>query len=218
MTKQKAPKAQADTLVWIEQSLRDFGVSGLSVRDLIEFLKAALKSTNAAVRTSATKAIVTLKLCVGSGQFGIPCRLRAILIPLDRLDISSFLQDVNPALLTTIQAEFDKISGETAPAPTRFSADNTSAATSSSAGGSGAAKGSDADDALDQLFPRVDLEKLLSNATVNACNDANWKTRKEALESIQSTLEANKRLKPSNLCTLILDTLFSFLIFCRQPI
>ena len=71
MTRQKAPKAQADTLVWIEQSLRDFGVSGLSVRDLIEFLKAALKSTNAAVRTSATKAMVTLKLCVGSGSFNI---------------------------------------------------------------------------------------------------------------------------------------------------
>lgn len=116
-------------------------------------------------------------------------------------DISSFLQDVNPALLTTIQAEFDKIAGETAPAPTRFSADNASATTASGSGGTRSTKGGDADDALDQLFPRVDLEKLLSNATINACNDANWKTRKEALESIQSTLEANKRLKPSNLCT-----------------
>lgn len=91
--------------------------------------------------------------------------------------------------------------------------------TTSGSGGAGAAKGADGDDALDQLFPRVDLEKLLSSATVNACNDANWKTRKEALESIQSTLEANKRLKPSNLCQSQSSSSFSLiLIFLRQPI
>lgn len=66
MTKQKAPKAQADSLVWVEQSLQDFGIAGLSIRELIDFLKNGLKSSNAAVRTSATKTIVTLKLCVGS--------------------------------------------------------------------------------------------------------------------------------------------------------
>lgn len=75
MTKQKAPKAQADSLVWVEQALRDFGIAGLSIRDLIEFLKNALRSTNAAVRTSATKTIVTLRLCVGSGE-SLPSRLR----------------------------------------------------------------------------------------------------------------------------------------------
>lgn len=66
MTKQKAPKAQADSLVWVEQAIRDFGIGSLSVRELIDFLGSALKSTNAAVRTSATKTLVTLKLYVGS--------------------------------------------------------------------------------------------------------------------------------------------------------
>lgn len=67
MTKQKAPKAQADAYLWVEQSIRDFGVAGISVRDLIEFLKVGLKSTNAAVRTNATKALVTLRIFVGAG-------------------------------------------------------------------------------------------------------------------------------------------------------
>lgn len=68
MSKQKAPKAQADALIWIDQSLREFGVAGVSIRDMIEFLKTALKSTNALVRTNATKAVVTLRLCFGSGE------------------------------------------------------------------------------------------------------------------------------------------------------
>lgn len=67
MAKQKAPKALADSLVWVDRAIREFGIGGLAVRELIEFLKVGLKSTNAAVRTNATKALVTLKLYVGAG-------------------------------------------------------------------------------------------------------------------------------------------------------
>lgn len=52
---------------------------------------------------------------------------------------------------------------------------------------------------MDELFPRVDFDRLVSSAQVQACNDANWKVRKEALEGIRDILEANKRLKPSGL-------------------
>lgn len=69
MTKQKAPKAQADAMAWVDQAIRDFGIGGLSVREMIDFLKVGLKSTNAAVRTSATKTLVTVKLFVGAGKF-----------------------------------------------------------------------------------------------------------------------------------------------------
>lgn len=121
-----------------------------------------------------------------------------------RADISTFVQDLNPALLTTIEGEFDKIASEQRPEPTRVSADNAAAA-SSAGGANGASSKANEDAALDDLFPRVDLEKLLTSANVNACNDANWKARKEALELVQSTLEEHKRLKPSNLCSSLLD-------------
>lgn len=66
LSKQKAPKFLADALTWMEQALIEFGIAGLSLRSLIEFLKAALKNSNAAVRTSATKTLVTVKLFAGS--------------------------------------------------------------------------------------------------------------------------------------------------------
>lgn len=179
MTKQKAPKAQADALSWVEQCLRDFGIRGLAIREMIDFLKNGLKSSNAAVRTSATKTLVTLRLFVGP-------------------DILSFLQDLNPTLLSSIEADFAKISHEPAPAPTRESGDNQAAA-SAKAGRSDPVGGSEdaAAAALDDLFPRQDVERLIPASVVAACGDANWKARKEALEQMQSTLEANKRIKPN---------------------
>jgi cytoskeleton-associated protein 5 len=68
MGKQKAPKAQADALIWIKQALIDFGISGLPLRDMVAFLKTALQSSNAAVRSAATSVLVTLRLFVGTGE------------------------------------------------------------------------------------------------------------------------------------------------------
>lgn len=68
LSKQKAPKVLADALTWVDQALTDFGIAGLSLRGLIEFLKTALKNSNAAVRTNATKILVTVKLFAGSSK------------------------------------------------------------------------------------------------------------------------------------------------------
>ena len=65
LSKQKAPKVLADSILWIDSALTDFGVAGVSLRGLIDFLKAALGNSNAAVRTNATKTLVKVKLFVG---------------------------------------------------------------------------------------------------------------------------------------------------------
>lgn len=67
LLKQKAPKVLADAVNWFNTALMEFGIAGLAMRNLIEFLKAALQNSNAAVRTSATKTLVTVKLFAGSG-------------------------------------------------------------------------------------------------------------------------------------------------------
>jgi cytoskeleton-associated protein 5 len=104
------------------------------------------------------------------------------------------LEDINPQLLGTIQSEFDKVEGTPAPQPTRTSADVASIAPTSAAGGKAAA------DPLEELFPRVEIDGLLKGTTIlaDAKNDA-WKTKKEALETLQAILDqgANKRLKPT---------------------
>ncbi|KAG2028354.1 hypothetical protein BDR03DRAFT_1027706, partial [Suillus americanus] len=46
--KQKAPKVLADALGWIDTSIVEFGIAGVSLRPLIDFLKTALKNSNAA--------------------------------------------------------------------------------------------------------------------------------------------------------------------------
>lgn len=179
MTKQKAPKAQADAMLWVEQAIREFGIQGLAIRDLIEFLKTGLKSSNALVRTNATKTLVTLRLYVGP-------------------DIKTFIQDLNPQLLSTIESDFDKVNGEAAPAPTRTSGDNAPAPSAAASSTAGAAKASaGGSDPLDDLFPRQDLDKLIPHSVVVGIGDANWKQRKESLEQVQGILEANKRLKPT---------------------
>ncbi|KAF7294962.1 Cytoskeleton-associated protein 5 [Mycena indigotica] len=173
--KQKAPKVLADALTWVNTALVEFGIAGLSLRGLIEFLKTALQNSNAAVRTNATKTLVTVKLFAGSS-------------------IKDFLEDLNPQLLNTINSEFDKVEGQTAPEPSRTSADLANMATSASTS-NGAAGGSDP---LDDLFPRVEIDGLLKGTTILAdAKSESWKTKKEALEGLQGILDqgSNKRLK-----------------------
>lgn len=66
-------------------------------------------------------------------------------------------------------------------------------------GGSSGKGGAAAADPLDELFPRVEIDGLLKGTTIlaDAKSDA-WKTKKEALETLQAILDqgANKRLKP----------------------
>ncbi|KAI9459480.1 armadillo-type protein [Lactarius psammicola] len=177
LNKIKAPKALADALTWIEQALSEFGIAGLSLRSLIEFLKGALKNSNAAVRTSATKTLVMVKVFAGPS-------------------ISDLLGDLNPQLLATIQSEFEKAEGNAPPEPVRMSADVLAVAPQ---GGSGSKSGAAPASALDDLFPRVEIDGLMKGTTIlaDAKSDA-WKTKKEALETLQAILDqgANKRLKP----------------------
>ena len=61
----------ADSVAWVETAVTEFGVAGLSLRAMIDFLKTALGNSNAAVRTSATKALVTVKVFVGPSECAI---------------------------------------------------------------------------------------------------------------------------------------------------
>ena len=66
--------------------------------------------------------------------------------------------------------------------------------------GSGGTVAAASVDAMDDLFPRVELDGLLKGTTIlaDAKSDA-WKTKKEALEALQAILDqgSNKRLKPA---------------------
>ncbi|CAO3629819.1 unnamed protein product [Cunninghamella blakesleeana] len=174
--KAKSPKVLADSLMWIHQALLDFGVNRLQVRDLIEFVKIALGNTNASVRTSAVTVLGVLRRYIGQ-------------------EIISFVQDVSPALMANIEAEFEKASKLGPPQPTKGITSDDSNPTVSGNGGGGNDNGQD--DALDSLIPRVDISNQL-NKIISECNDSNWKMRKEGLDKVLSIIEgANKRIKPN---------------------
>lgn len=125
--------------------------------------------------------------------------------------VRDLLGELNPQLLSTILSEFDKVEGKTAPEPTRSSHDVLSVGTGSSAGGGGGGTV----DAMDDLFPRVELDGLLKGTTIlsDAKSDA-WKTKKEALEALQAILDQgpNKRLKP----TMGARTFFNLLLLAKS--
>ena len=104
--------------------------------------------------------------------------------------MKDFLDDLNPQLMATIEKEFEKVDGQQAPVPTRTQADVSPVVAT---GGQ-----SKAADPMEELYPRVDIDRLLVGTTILADSKSDaWKTRKEALEKFQGLLEANKRFKPN---------------------
>ncbi|KAI9595885.1 armadillo-type protein [Syncephalis fuscata] len=169
---QKAPKAQSDALLWMQTTLSDFGIRGLAIRDLIEFAKSLLSSTNAAVRTNSIALLGVIRMFAGP-------------------DIRTFVQDVSPAVLTNIDAEFERVAALPPPQPTKGGGGDDGGDAGGSGGGGGSA------DVMDELFPRIDITSQIPNKLYKELMDANWKVRKEALDHIHGVATANTRLKPN---------------------
>ncbi|KAJ3293732.1 Microtubule-associated protein, microtubule dynamics during spindle orientation, partial [Blyttiomyces sp. JEL0837] len=100
LRKAKSPKLLSDALIWMHQSVMEFGVKGVKVRELVDFVKFALGNTNQAVRNSGIVVLGGLRMFVGP-------------------DIKAFVADCNPQLLALIDAEFDKVAAGAPPAPTK---------------------------------------------------------------------------------------------------
>ncbi|CAG8484013.1 10579_t:CDS:10 [Racocetra fulgida] len=156
LRKAKSPKVLADSLLWFHGAIMEFGIAGVQVRELIDFIKFALTSSNAAVRTNAVAVLGALRIYV---------------------DIRTFVQDLNPTQLATIDAEFEKVADQAPPQPIK-----------TRRGGN---------DALEELFPKVDIGAQFTSKMMADANDDKWKTRKEALEQVLAIVDANKRIKPN---------------------
>jgi hypothetical protein len=96
------------------------------------------------------------------------------------LDIRSFVEDCNSALLATIDAEFAKVADMEPPQVSKGSVEE-------SAGSA----------AVEELFPKVDISNQFTTPLLEECGDANWKVRKEGLEKVAAIVDANKRIKPN---------------------
>ncbi|KAK7892004.1 hypothetical protein WMY93_023967 [Mugilogobius chulae] len=87
---QKNPKNQAESLNWLANAIKEFGFTGINVKAFINNVKTALGATNPAVRTAAITLLGVMYLYMGA-----PLRM--------------FFEDEKPALLSQIDAEFEKV-------------------------------------------------------------------------------------------------------------
>ncbi|XP_073397742.1 cytoskeleton-associated protein 5 isoform X2 [Dendrobates tinctorius] len=172
---QKNPKNQSETLNWLSNAIKEFGFTGLNVKAFISNVKTALAATNPAIRTSAITLLGVMFLYMGA-----PLRM--------------FFEEEKPALLSQIDAEFEKMKGQTPPAPSRGS-------TKSGAGGGDEDEGEDQEedspaDVMD-LLPRAEISDKISSDLVSKIGDKNWKIRKEGLDEVTTILNEAKFILPN---------------------
>uniref|UniRef100_A0A6M2EWV0 Protein MOR1 n=1 Tax=Populus davidiana TaxID=266767 RepID=A0A6M2EWV0_9ROSI len=167
MKEHKNPKVLSEGIIWMVSAIDDFGVSHLKLKDLIDFCKdTGLQSSVAASRNATIKLLGALHKFVGP-------------------DIKGFLADVKPALLSALDAEYDKNPFEGASAAPKKTV-RTSESTSSVSGGG-----------LDSL-PREDISGKITPTLIKSLESPDWKVRLESIEAVNKILEeANKRIQPN---------------------
>ncbi|XP_067356900.1 cytoskeleton-associated protein 5 isoform X3 [Channa argus] len=167
---QKNPKNQAETLNWLANAMKEFGFAGINVKAFINNVKTALGATNPAVRTAAITLLGVMYLYMGA-----PLRM--------------FFEDEKPALLSQIDAEFEKMQGQSPPAPIRC----TKKGAVEEEGGEGEEHEEDggAHDVMD-LLPRTDISDKITSDLVSKIEDKNWKIRKEGLDEAAAIISEAK--------------------------
>uniref|UniRef100_A0A8C8ZI06 Cytoskeleton-associated protein 5 n=1 Tax=Prolemur simus TaxID=1328070 RepID=A0A8C8ZI06_PROSS len=172
---QKNPKNQSETLNWLSNAIKEFGFSGLNVKAFISNVKTALAATNPAVRTSAITLLGVMYLYVGPS-------------------LRMFFEDEKPALLSQIDAEFEKMQGQSPPAPTRGISKHST---------SGTDEGEDGDEPDDggndvvDLLPRTEISDKITSELVSKIGDKNWKIRKEGLDEVAGIINEAKFIQPN---------------------
>ncbi|KAK3188824.1 hypothetical protein Dsin_028385 [Dipteronia sinensis] len=167
MKEHKNPKVLSEGIVWMVSAIDDFGVSNLKLKDLIDFCKdSGLQSSAPATRNATIKLLGALHKFVGP-------------------DIKGFLADVKPALLSALDAEYEKNPYEGASAAPKKTIRASESTASVAAGG------------LDSL-PREDISGKLTPTLLKSMESPEWKVRLESIEAVNKILEeANKRIQPT---------------------
>uniref|UniRef100_A0A4W3JI59 Cytoskeleton associated protein 5 n=1 Tax=Callorhinchus milii TaxID=7868 RepID=A0A4W3JI59_CALMI len=173
----KNPKNQSEVLNWLANAIKEFGFVGINVKAFISNVKTALAATNPAVRISAVTLLGVMYLYVGA-----PLRM--------------FFEDEKPALLSQIDAEFEKMQGQVPPVPVRGG---------SKCGGGGGGDDEVAEDQDEEdggqhfqdHLPRSDISDKITSELVGKIGDKNWKIRKEGLDELSTILNEAKVIQPN---------------------
>lgn len=173
---QKSPKIQADIVKWLQTAVQAFGIDGIQIQDLIGLCKVCLGNSNPAVRSVAVGLAGTLRSFVGA-------------------DLRMLFNDMSSSVLSTLDAEFSRVSGEPASVPSRQSLSRPLHTVSSSVSSSDTSAASSSA-IVDDLISRINITAQCSDSLLEKLGDASWKVRKAGLDEITQILSlANNRVK-----------------------
>ncbi|XP_072448782.1 cytoskeleton-associated protein 5 isoform X3 [Chiloscyllium punctatum] len=170
---QKNPKNQAEILNWLATAIKEFGFAGLNVKAFISSVKTALAATNPAVRTSAITLLGVMYLYMEA-----PLRM--------------FFEDEKPALLSQIDAEFEKMQGQKPPAPIRKMVKRDAVDEEPPEEQDEEENGN-----VQDLLPRTDISDKITSELLEKLGDKNWKIRKEGLDELNTILNEAKLIQPN---------------------
>nr|XP_039262114.1 cytoskeleton-associated protein 5-like [Styela clava] len=170
----KNPKIQSESLNWLSNAIKEFGIAGANVKMFIAKIKIGFAATNPAVRTAAFSVMSAMTLYIGA-------------------KIRMFFESEKPALLQQIDAEIEKCKGESPPAPIRGKSSKVSADSEEEEDEEDAPK----EIKFDDLVTRVNIADKITDSLITKLADKNWKMRKEALEEVKDILNEAKFIEPT---------------------
>ena len=102
LPKQKNPKVMENSIILVNSMVSDFGLKVVKPKPLLDFVKTMLDQTNPATKKAAVELVVTMRKHLGP-------------------DLRNMLNDLKPALLTTIDEAFSKVNHSRLPASSSHS-------------------------------------------------------------------------------------------------
>ncbi|XP_021706619.1 protein mini spindles isoform X3 [Aedes aegypti] len=186
-TEQKNPKIVAACVVSITQALREFGNKVISIKPIVKKLPTLLSDRDKAVRDESKSLTIEIYRWIGAA-------------------FKSQIATLPAVLLTELEAEFEKVSGEKA-IPTRYLRSQqekqmlAAVAASSSGDVDDAGDDNEADEAEEidpmDLIDPVDILSKLPKDFYEKLEAKKWQERKESLEALETLLQ-NPKLQPGD--------------------
>ncbi|XP_029730106.2 protein mini spindles isoform X3 [Aedes albopictus] len=186
-TEQKNPKIVAACVVSITQALREFGNKVISIKPIVKKLPTLLSDRDKAVRDESKALTIEIYRWIGAA-------------------FKSQIASLPAVLLTELEAEFEKVSGDKA-IPTRYlrSQQEKQMLAAVAASGSGEVDDGGDDNEADEaeeidpmdLIDPVDILSKLPKDFYEKLEAKKWQERKESLEALEALLQ-NPKLQPGD--------------------
>ncbi|CAM5137658.1 unnamed protein product [Eretmochelys imbricata] len=166
---QTQPRTQAEALKWLANAITEFGFTGMEVKALVSTVKAAFAAVHPDVRASAFVLLGTISLYVGA-----PLR--------------AFFESETLPLLSQIDAELEKMKGQSPPAPTRGSSKHCRG------------RGDEGKEGKPQDHGRtetVNISDRITSALMSKLRDKSWRIQKEGLDEVADILSDASFIQPN---------------------